>query len=103
MELSKYRSFFIGSVYSMHFSNLRISERLCPKLLKFLMQASLAEAFMWAKFQIQIQKYSFAAKVECYRKKSLKSRYLVRNKPETRTFFTLGTAHYGLQDARNPG
>jgi hypothetical protein len=27
------------------------------------MQASLAEAFMWAKFQVKIQKYSFATKV----------------------------------------
>jgi hypothetical protein len=61
-------------------------ERLCPKLLKFFMQASLAEAFMWAKFQVKIQKYGFAAKVGCYRKKSLKTRYLARNKPEIRTF-----------------
>jgi hypothetical protein len=67
------------------------------------MQASLAEAFMWAKFHVKIQKYSFAAKVGCYRKKSLKTRYLARNKPEIRNFFTVGTAHYGLQDARNPG
>jgi hypothetical protein len=67
------------------------------------MQASLAEAFMWVKFQVKIQKYSFAAKVECYRKKSLKTRYLVRKKPEIRTFSTVGTAHYGLQDALNPG
>ncbi len=56
------------------------------------MQASLAEAFMWAKFQVKIQKYNFA-KVECYMKKSLKTQYLARNKPETRTFFTVGTAH----------
>jgi hypothetical protein len=67
------------------------------------MQASLAEAFMWAKFQVKIQKYSFAAKVGCNRKKSLKTRYLARNKPETRIFFTIGTAHCGLQDVRNPG
>jgi hypothetical protein len=26
------------------------------------MQASLAEAFMWAKFQVKIRKYDFAAK-----------------------------------------
>ncbi len=57
------------------------------------MQASLAEASMWAKFQVKIKKYSFAAKVRCYRKKSLKTRYLARNKPETRTLFTIDTAH----------
>jgi hypothetical protein len=66
------------------------------------MQASLAKAFMWAKFQVKIKIYSSAAKVGCYRKKSLKTQYLARNKPETRTFFTVGTARYGLSDARNP-
>jgi hypothetical protein len=50
------------------------------------MQASLAKASMWAKFQVKIKKYSFAAKVGCYSKKSLKTRYLAENKPETRTF-----------------
>jgi hypothetical protein len=64
------------------------------------MQASLAEGFMWAKFQVKIQKYSCAAKVGCYRKKSLKTRYLARN---PNFFFTVDTAHYWLQDAQNPG
>jgi hypothetical protein len=50
---------------------------------------------MWEKFQAKIQKYSFAAKVGYYRKKSLKTQYLARNT----NFFTVGTAHCGLQDA----
>ncbi len=62
------------------------------------MQASVAEALIWAKFQIKIQKYSFAAKVKCYRKKSLKTRYLAGNEPETRNFLPTDTAHYGIQD-----
>src|SRR5580700_11113370 len=75
------------------FSNLCITERLCPKHRKFFMQASLVETFMWKRFQVKIQKDSLAANVGCYRKKSLKARYLARNNLETRTFFTIDTAH----------
>jgi len=56
---------------------------------------------MWAKFQVKFQKYSFVTKVGCHSKSELKPRYLLRNKAESRTFFTVDTAHYGLQDARN--
>ena len=64
------------------------------------MQASLAEVFMRAKFHIKIQKYGCAGKVGSYRENSLKPRYLARNKPGARTFFTIDIAHYGLQDAK---
>ena len=84
------------------FWKLRISKILCPKVLNFFMQASLAVMFIWTKFQVKIQKYGFAANLRSYRENSLKPRYLVKNKPETRTLFTIDTAHWGLQDARNP-
>jgi len=48
---------------------------------------------MWTKFQVKIQKYGFAANLRSYRENSPKPRYLAKNKPETRTFFTIDTAH----------
>ena len=83
-------------------SNLHISKKLCRKVLKYFLQASLAEVFMWAKFHVKIRKYGCAGKVGFYRENSLKPRYLARNKPGGRTFFTIDIAHYGLQDAQRP-
>jgi hypothetical protein len=79
-----------------------ISVRFCSKLLKFFMQASLAETWGWAKFQIKIQKYSFSAKVGFYWKNSLKTRYHTGNMPGARTFFMVDIAHWGLQVAQSP-
>jgi hypothetical protein len=58
------------------------------------MQASLAEAFMWAKFQVKIQKYSFPAKVGSYRKKNQwKLDILPEKSQKSEFFFTRDTAH----------
>jgi hypothetical protein len=57
------------------------------------MQASLAEAFMWAKFQVKTRKYGFAAKAGSYRENSLKTRYLARNKLAARTLFRIFIVH----------
>jgi hypothetical protein len=67
------------------------------------MQASLSETFMWAKFQVKIQKYSVGAKVGSYRENSLKTRYLVRKTPGARTIFMVDIVHQSLQDAHSPG
>jgi hypothetical protein len=67
-------------------------ERLCPKLLTFFMQASLAEAFMWANFQVKFQKYSFAAKVGCYRRKITKNSISRQKQARNPNFFTIDTA-----------
>jgi len=56
------------------------SERLCSKLLKFSMKASLVGTFIWAKFQVEIQKYDLAWKMRSYRENWLKILYLVKNK-----------------------
>ena len=50
------------------------------------MQASLAEMFMWTKFQVKIQKYGFAANLRSYRENSPKPRYLAKNKPNPELF-----------------
>ncbi len=39
------------------------SERLFSKLLKFSMKASLIETFIWAKVQVEIEKYDLARKM----------------------------------------
>jgi hypothetical protein len=44
------------------------------------MHASLAETFMWTKFQVKIQKYDFYENVGSCRENWLKLRYLARNK-----------------------
>ncbi len=57
------------------------------------MQVSLAEAFMWAKFQVKTLKYGFTAKVGSYRENSLKTRYLARKKLAGQTLFMICIVH----------
>jgi hypothetical protein len=64
----------------MHLLKIHNSERLYSTLLKFSMKASLVETFIWAKFQMEIQKYGLARKMGSCRENSLKILYLVKNK-----------------------
>jgi hypothetical protein len=58
---------------------------------KVISSYSLAEVFMWTKFQVKIQKYGFAADVGLYRENSLEPVYLARNKLRARIIFTVYT------------
>jgi len=57
------------------------SKRLCLKLLNFFMKASLVETVIRVKFQVEIQKYDFAEKMESCRENLLKIIYLANKKP----------------------
>jgi hypothetical protein len=57
------------------------SKRLCLKLLKFFVNASLVETFIRANFQVEIKKYDFAGKLGSCRNNLLKILYRAKNKP----------------------
>jgi hypothetical protein len=64
------------------FFEIHISERACPKTLKFFVQASHIKIFVCIKFQLEIRKNDFAEKVGSNRESSLKksislSRYAI--------------------------
>jgi hypothetical protein len=57
------------------------------------MQASLADASMWAKFQVKIHKYSLAAKVGCYRKNHYNLDISLETSQKPELFTTIDTVH----------
>ena len=75
MDFSRYRRFFTNSVTykTCIFWKIHNSKRLCPEILKFSMKASLVEAFIRAKLQVEIRKYYFPEKPRSYRDKCTKN------------------------------
>ena len=72
---------------------IHISERLCSKVLKLFMEASLVEVYLWAQFQVKIRKYKFAGELGSCRENSLKVQYLSPRSPCTQTKTDFFTAH----------
>ncbi len=59
----------------------------------FFFQASLVKALLWAKFQVEIQKYDFAKKLRFYRKNLLKIRYLDKEEPANFILLVFSSLH----------
>jgi hypothetical protein len=87
-ELSGHRPFFIDSIYSMHFFENLVSRRdFVQNFLNFLCKLAQLRPLCGQNFKSKFESAVLLPKWAYYRENSLKARYLLRNKSETRTFF----------------